>query len=158
MSTTGERCAAGQSSDRWDKKMAQAGHQFIQIQPSHISLFAVSHNCDEPNFERVYGHSLVDRYYLPLACAGLYFEPEGTVTIFAHLGKWMQTYPVPILRLTRNVFKHARAIGVKECFCIAEEAVGPKAKSTIEYFGGEETGKSCEFGPIYKLDLTRCKL
>lgn len=144
--------------DRWSKKMAAAGHQFIPIQPTHISLFAVSHNCDEPDFERVFGHSLVDRHYLPLACAGLYFEPEGTVTIFAHLGRWMEIYPVPILRLTRQVFAQARAIGVKECLCIAEEAVGPRAKSTIEYFGGEETGKSCEFGPIYKLDLTRCKL
>lgn len=138
--------------------MAAAGHQFIPIQRSHISLFAVSHNCDEPDFDRVFGHSLVDRYYLPLACAGLYFEPEGTVTMFAHLGKWMAEYPIPILRLTKKVFEHARAIGVKELHCIAEEAVGPKAKSMIEYFGGKETGKSCEFGPIYKMDLTRNKL
>jgi hypothetical protein len=138
--------------------MAKAGHQFIPIQPSHISLFAVSHNCEEPKFEDVFGYSLVDRHYLPLACAGLYFEPEGTVTIFAHLGPWMRIYSVPILRLTRNVFQTARDIGVKECFCIAEESVGPKARSTIEYFGGEYTGKDSEFGPIYKLDLTKCKL
>jgi hypothetical protein len=138
--------------------MAEAGHQFIPIQPSHISLFAVSHNCDSPAFDRVFGHSLVNRHYLPLACAGLYFEEEGTVTIFAHLGPWMKRYPVPILRLTRKVFETARQIGVKECLCIAEESVGADAKSTIEFFGGEATGKHSEFGPIYKLDLTRCKL
>jgi hypothetical protein len=138
--------------------MEEAGHRFIPIQPSHISLFAVSHDCDEPKFENVYGNSLVDRHYLPLACAGLYFEEGGTVTLFAHLGKWMEVYMIPILRLTRKNFKYARSIGVTEVFCIAEESVGPKAKTLIEYFGGEPTGKTCEFGPIYKMDLTRCKL
>jgi hypothetical protein len=138
--------------------MAKAGHQFIPIQPSHVALFAMSHQCDAPVFERVYGHALVDRHYLPLACAGFYFEEEGTVTMFAHLGRWMQAYPIPILRISQKNFRHAKSIGVKECYCIAEESVGPEAKRLIEYFGGEDTGKMSEFGPIYKLDITRCKL
>jgi len=138
--------------------MAKAGHSFIPIQPSHIDLFSVSHNCEAPVFENVFGHSLVDRHYLPLACAGFYFEEGGTVTMFAHLGKWFQEYPIPILRISQKNFRHARSIGVTECYCIAEESVGPKAKSLIEYFGGEDTGKMSEFGPIYKLDITKCKL
>lgn len=137
--------------------MEERGHQFIPIQKSHIGLFAMSHNCEEVEYEKVYGHSLVDRHYLPLACAGLYFENDGNVTIFAHLNKWMAEYPVPILRLTRDVFSKARKIGVKKCLCIAENGV-EKAKSTIEYFGGKPTGQHCEFGPIYELDLTECKL
>lgn len=138
--------------------MAKNGHTFIPIQKSHISLFAMSHDCDEPDFERVYGYSLVDRNWLPLACAGLYFEENGNVTIFAHLGRFMQEYPTPILKLTKQVFDRARTIGVKECLCIAEESVGPRARKTIEFFGGEDTGERCEFGPIYKLDLTRSKI
>lgn len=138
--------------------MAKAGHQFIPIQPSHIELFAVSHNCEAPKIENVFGHSLVDRHYLPLACAGFYFEEGGTVTMFAHLGKWMAEYPIPILRITRKNFKIARSIGVKECLCIAEESVGPEAKRLIEFFGGKYTGKDSEFGPIYKMDITENKL
>lgn len=139
----------------WEAKLEARGHKFIDIQKSHCDHFAIAHDCEPVEFDRVIGYSLVDRWSLPLAVAGFHFEKTGEVTIFAHLGQWMAEYPVPIMRLTKKMFKLARDLKIEKLYAVAEEQVGPKALSSILWAGGEPTGERCYFGDIYVIHLDR---
>lgn len=97
---------------------------------------------------------MVDREFLPIGFCFAWFEPTGSVSVHAHFGKWLRIFPKDILRGMKVTIDQLRAAGVKEVYTMADENIDGSA-TLIRWFKGEPTGDRGEFGPIFRVDLSK---
>lgn len=114
-------------------------------------------NREAPEFDRVFGAALVDKYFVPLGLMLAYFEDDGTISVHAHFGKWLKQYPKDILRHVQKFMNVLRDQGHYIVYAIADESV-EGSDVLIRWFNGEDTGKKHEFGAVYKIDLRNTRI
>lgn len=133
------------------------GFNFIPVRQAHLDYLVSIYGREHPEMDRVFGRTLVNRNYLPLGMALLYFAPEGHTEVHAHFGKWFRKYPKQVLDGMRPICRKAVKAGVKHAFAIADEAIDGSI-DLVRWFEGEKTGERTVLPPvgdIYKLDFTK---
>lgn len=153
-----------ESSPRWkpaidnDKlSFKERGFSFIPVRQAHLDYLVAVYGREHPDMDRVFGRTMVDRNFLPLGMALIYFpaEDHAKAEMHAHFGKWFRMYPKDILNGMRPICRKARDAGVNELYCIADEAIEGSVK-LVDWFQGEKTGERNNeppAGDIYRLDL-----
>lgn len=98
---------------------------------------------------------MVDRDFLPLGFCLAWLRKEGTVTIHAYFGRWLQIYPKDVLRGMKPVMQRLRDAGIVHVWAVADEAVEGSTK-LVDWFKGEPTEQIVPGqGRYWIIDLTR---
>ena len=136
---------------------ADTGFSFIRLRAAHLEMFRVAYARELPRIEDVLGRAMVDRAFIPIGACMLWFEPDGIVSLHAHFGDYLKTWPKDILRALRETADEARAIGVTDTYAYADREIAGSDK-LLRWLGAEPTGHENEIGPIYRLDLRQSKI
>lgn len=136
---------------------SERGFGFIPIRQAHLDFLGYCYGRTPPPLEEVEGFAMVDANCLPLGLALVHFEPEGVNTVHAVFGKWLRVFPKDILRGMKAMTDSLRARGITVLHAVADENI-EGSDTLLEWIGGERTDKRAEFGPIYRLDLTKTKI
>ena len=136
----------------------ERGFSFIPLRPAHLEFMeAVYAGRSMPTIDQVVGRAMVDRNYLPLGCVLVYFEPSGKNWLYAHFSKWLKIYPVNILRSMKEIADLLRASGVNVLHATADKSVNG-SDYLLDWLGAERTGEADDLGPLYRLELDKCRI
>jgi hypothetical protein len=148
----------------------ERGFSFIDLRPAHLEFMgAVYAGRSMPTIDEVVGRAMVDENYLPLGCVLVYFEPDiveleyrqriyaGKNWLYAHFAKWLRVYPKDILRAMSDVADHLREHEIFVLHASADDAIDG-SDYLLEWLGAKPTGERDVLGPLYRLDLRRCKI
>jgi hypothetical protein len=133
------------------------GFSFISIRPAHLEFLQFVYGRDVPSIDEVIGRAMVDERCLPLGVVLVHFEAGGINKLHAHFGRWLRIYPKDILRGMAQVADQLREHEVFILHAIADEAV-EGSDYLLKWLGAEPTGQRDPIGPMYRLDLRRCKI
>jgi hypothetical protein len=148
----------------------ERGFSFIPLRPQHLALYgAIYGDRSMPRIDEVVGRAMVDADYMPLGAVLVYFEPDviepeygqrifsGKNWVYGHFGDWLRRYPKDILRDMSEVTDQLREGGVFDLHCTADRTIEGSDK-LAKWLGGVATGEIDELGPIYQIDLRKCKI
>lgn len=135
----------------------ERGFSFIPLRQAHLDFLQFVYGREVPKLDEVVGRAMVDESYLPLGVVLVHFEPNGTNTLHAHFGKWLKVYPKDVLRGMSEVCNWLREHEVFILHAIADESV-PGSDYLLEWLGATPENRRNEIGPIYRLDLRKCKI
>src|SRR5262249_39583822 len=99
----------------------------------------------------------VDSRFLPVGVVLVHFEDGGRNMLMAHFGKWLKIFPKDILRGMSEVSNWLRKNEVFILHASADENVRG-SDTLLKWLGAEPTGEKDSEGPLYVLDLRRCKI
>ena len=96
---------------------------------------------------------MVDRDFMPVGFCIVWFRENGTATVHAYFGTWLQTYPKDILRGMRPTMQKLREIGVTDVYAVADESV-PGSDKLVQWFKGVATDQVVPGqGRYYRMNL-----
>lgn len=135
----------------------ERGFSFIPVRQAHLNYLVSVYGREHPSMDRVFGRTMVDKNFLPLGMALIYFptDEQSKAECHAHFSGWFRRYPKEILDGMRPICRKARDAGVKELYAIADEAIEGSI-DLVRWFDGEKTGErnlEPPVGDIYRLDL-----
>jgi hypothetical protein len=136
----------------------ERGFSFIPLRPAHLEFMgAVYAGRSMPTIDQVVGRAMVDEYYLPLGCVLVYFEPGGKNWLYAHFSKWLHVYPKDIRRAMKEVCDVLRQHEIFILHASADKSVDG-SDYLLKWLGAEPTGEQDDLGPLYRLDLRKCRI